>query len=211
MEAERATPCRFGDLVARGRLERAAELLSEHEHALRRFARRFCSNEADAEDALQRAAVILLRKGPEERGRRLLAWMWVVTRREALAVGREARRVPLADGEGGFDPEFLAGSALDPAVAAEHRERVAEAARALGRLKPQERRALALQAAGCSYAEIQAITGWTYTKVNRCLSEGRKALREHHPVGDGEGCPQAPPGRSPSAKAPSIQASRRTS
>jgi hypothetical protein len=32
-------------------------------------------------------------------------------------------------------------------------------------LKPQERRALGLQAAGCSYAEIEAITGWTYTKV----------------------------------------------
>ena len=57
-------------------------------------------------------------------------------------------------------------------------ERVARAARLLARLKPQERRALALQAAGCSYAEIQAITGWTYTKVNRCLAEGRARLRQ---------------------------------
>jgi RNA polymerase sigma factor (sigma-70 family) len=177
MEAERSTASRFGDLVARGRVERAAELLAEHESALRRLARGFCSNEADAEDALQRAAEILLRKGPEERGRRLLGWMRVVIRREALAVGREARRVPLSAGKDGFDTERFAGPSADPADAAEHRERVAEAARALGRLKPQERRALALQAAGCSYAEIEAITGWTYTKVNRSLSEGRARLR----------------------------------
>jgi RNA polymerase sigma factor (sigma-70 family) len=183
MEAARTTPRRFCDLAARGRVERAAALLSEHEPALWRVARRFCSSEADAEDALQRAVEILLRKGPEEQGRRLLAWMRVVTRREAIAVGREARRVPLNHGGDGFDPERLAGSALDPAAATEHRERVAEAAHALGRLKPQERRALALQAAGCSYAEIQAITGWTYTKVNRCLAEGRAALREARGAG----------------------------
>jgi DNA-directed RNA polymerase specialized sigma24 family protein len=34
-----------------------------------------------------------------------------------------------------------------------------------------------LQAEGYSYAEIQAITGWSYTKVNRCLAEGRARLR----------------------------------
>ena len=55
---------------------------------------------------------------------------------------------------------------------------MAEAAALLAALKPQERRAIALQAAGCSYAEIQAITGWTYTKVNRCIAEGREALRQ---------------------------------
>ena len=36
---------------------------------------------------------------------------------------------------------------------------------------------IALQAEGYSYAEIQALTGWTYTKVNRALSEGRARLR----------------------------------
>jgi RNA polymerase sigma factor (sigma-70 family) len=182
MEIDRSPMRRFGDLRALDRVERAAELLAEHETTLRRTARRFSSNEADAEDALQRAAEILLRRSPEERGRRLLAWMGVVTRHEALTVGREARRVPLGADEGGLDPERLAGTAPDPSVAIERRERVAAAAAALARLKPQERRALALQAAGCSYAEIQAITGWTYTKVNRCIAEGRAALRELGPV-----------------------------
>jgi DNA-directed RNA polymerase specialized sigma24 family protein len=45
-------------------------------------------------------------------------------------------------------------------------------------LKPQERLALFLQGQGYSYAEIQRLCGWTYTKVNRCLAEGRERLRE---------------------------------
>ena len=36
----------------------------------------------------------------------------------------------------------------------------------------------AVLAFGFSYREIMARQGWTYTKVNRCLSEGRAALRE---------------------------------
>ena len=38
--------------------------------------------------------------------------------------------------------------------------------------------ALILQAQGYSYAEIQQLCGWTYTKVNRCLAEGRARLRQ---------------------------------
>jgi hypothetical protein len=45
---------------------------------------------------------------------------------------------------------------------------------ALHALKPQEVRALTLKAQGYSYAEIGEITGWSYTKINRCMAEGRK-------------------------------------
>ena len=34
-----------------------------------------------------------------------------------------------------------------------------------------------LQAEGYSYAEIATLCGWTYTKVNRSLAEGRAQLR----------------------------------
>jgi hypothetical protein len=35
-----------------------------------------------------------------------------------------------------------------------------------------------LLALGCGYREIMDLTGWTYTKVNRCSAEGRERLRE---------------------------------
>ena len=51
-------------------------------------------------------------------------------------------------------------------------------------LKPDERRALMLFYAmdpgrrdGGRYRRIMAATGWSYAKVNRCLAEGRAALR----------------------------------
>jgi DNA-directed RNA polymerase specialized sigma24 family protein len=45
-------------------------------------------------------------------------------------------------------------------------------------LKPDERTALGLLGLGYSYEEISALRGWSYTKVNRCVSEGRARLRE---------------------------------
>lgn len=157
-------------------------LLSEHESAFRRTARRYSACPDDAEDAFQRAVEILLIKAPD-RPDGLVGWMQVVTRREALAVARARRRrfarsKPRGTGSPAASLDDVEATTTGPLDAVEARERVAEAAAALAALKPQERRALALQGAGCTYAEIQAITGWTYTKVNRCLAEGRKALRE---------------------------------
>jgi hypothetical protein len=60
------------------------------------------------------------------------------------------------------------------------RQDAEQAAEALGRLKPQEIRALVLKARGYSYREICEITGWTYTKVNRCLTEGRRAFLDRY-------------------------------
>jgi DNA-directed RNA polymerase specialized sigma24 family protein len=44
-------------------------------------------------------------------------------------------------------------------------------------LKPRERRTLYLHALGYRYAEICRLTGFTYTAVNRYITEGRRALR----------------------------------
>ena len=59
---------------------------------------------------------------------------------------------------------------------AERLERLRLGAEALGHLKPHEVRALRLKAEGFSYREICAMTGWSYTKVNRLLTEGRQAF-----------------------------------
>jgi Putative zinc-finger len=53
-------------------------------------------------------------------------------------------------------------------------------AEALQRLKPQEAQAMWLKAAGSSYQQICETTGWTYTKVNRCLAEGRKSFLQRY-------------------------------
>jgi RNA polymerase sigma factor (sigma-70 family) len=162
--------------IAPGRRARALALLARREPALRRAARRLSICADDADDAFQRAAVILLTKAPDLPAARLAAWMSVVTRREALAV-RRARERLLKSSPSAPDLERVC-ERPGPYERAELRERVAEAARLLARLKPDERTAIALQAEGYSYAEICERTGWTFTKVNRCLAEGRARLRQ---------------------------------
>ncbi len=155
------------------RCDAATALLAASRPALLRRARRVSLCADDAEDALARSIEILLTRAPAIEPRRLAAWMQVVVHREALALRRLRER-----SVAGAPLEHPASDRSGPLEHLERRERVAQAARLLARLKPQERRAIALQAEGYSYAEIQAITGWTYTKVNRCLAEGRARLRQ---------------------------------
>src|SRR3954453_8568484 len=69
------------------------------------------------------------------------------------------------------------------------RERAHRSLAALASLKPVEARALGRRAAGRSYRDIEAETGWTSTKVNRALTEGRAALRERlAAIDDGTDC-----------------------
>jgi hypothetical protein len=68
-------------------------------------------------------------------------------------------------------------------------DRTTRAAEALRRLKPQELRAIWLKALGHSYAEIGEVTGFSATKVNRCLTEGRKSFLERFEgIETGEEC-----------------------
>ncbi len=167
------------EAVSIGRRD-AVALLASHRAALLRRARRLSLCADDADDALQRAVEILLTRSHLVDRERIVPWMLTVVGREALAVRRRRMRdlgsEPVGDAP---DPiAFAPSEEPGPLERLEQRERVRRAARLLRRLKPQERRALALQAEGYSYAEIQQITGWTYTKVNRCLAEGRARLRQ---------------------------------
>ncbi len=65
----------------------------------------------------------------------------------------------------------------DVKEAVERAERLLQARDRYRRLKPEERTALALFGLGYSYKEIAEMRGWTYTKVNRCIREGRAKLR----------------------------------
>ena len=161
----------------------AVELIRNHERTLKRTARRYSFCEDDAEDAYQRSLEILLTKAPTVHQRDLIRWMQTVTKHEALAVRRHRERLVSSAPPGDASPEDhdwiqLIPSPHDgPEDLAERREKVARSREALSTLKPQELRALTLLAEGYSYREISGITGWTRTKINRCLAEGRQRFR----------------------------------
>jgi len=163
----------------------AIEVIAKHEGSLKQTARRFSLCADDAEDAYQRAMEILLTKAPTTQAHELSRWTHTVIRHEALAIRRNRERLL---GNGAASPESEAAKtdwvALIPATGdgpdgrVERRERIARSREALQALKPAELRALTLLAEGYSYAEICERTGWSYTKVNRCLAEGRERFRE---------------------------------
>jgi RNA polymerase sigma factor (sigma-70 family) len=168
---------------AEARKDAALRLIDSHDSVFRRTARRYSICADDAEDAYQRALEILLTKAPPIDGDALVRWMQVVTKREALAVRRQRDRLlggPRAPGgDEDRDPlDSIASESPQPTDRAESRERVARSGEALRALKPQEIRALTLKAQGYSYKEIGEITGWSYTKINRCMAEGRKRFLE---------------------------------
>ena len=168
-----------GAALERERHDAAIALIESHDAVFRRTARRYSLCADDGEDAYQRALEILLTKAPPIEHEALVRWMQTVTKHEALAVRRQRERVlsPVSKNSDGEERDPLAGLAWDgpgPTDRAASRERIARSREALRALKPQEVRALSLKAEGFSYAEIGAITGWTYTKINRCMAEGRK-------------------------------------
>jgi RNA polymerase sigma factor (sigma-70 family) len=169
-EESRATP--------EFRRQAASRLIHSHDAVFRRTARRYSLCAEDAEDAYQRSLEILLTKAPPLEGDSLVRWMQVVTKRESLAVRRQRERLLGGHSVNRDDDrdllDTIPSDSDGPTERAASRERVARSREALKSLKPQEVRALTLKAQGYSYAEIGEITGWTYTKVNRCMAEGRK-------------------------------------
>ena len=150
----------------------AVELIRRHGSQVMGTARRYSATREDAEDAYQRAVEILLTRAPSTNTDELVPWLKTVVKHEAFALRRQRARQGVPSQADALEP--LAGASPGPAELAERRERLRVGAEALRRLKPQEVRALTLKAQGLSYQEICAATGWTYTKVNRCLSEGRR-------------------------------------
>ena len=177
---ERGTPATVPDAA---RKRAAIETYAQHESALRRTASRYSLCADDADDALQRALEILLLKAPTEDPRELIRWTQTVVKHEALAVKRDRERI--LSGPAAVTPEpgredwvaQIAADADGPAERAERHEAVARSREALQALKPQELRALSLLAEGYSYREIGEITGFSHTKINRCLAEGREKFR----------------------------------
>jgi RNA polymerase sigma factor (sigma-70 family) len=160
---------------ARGEIDEAAlGLARRHGAQVLATARRYAATPEDAEDAYQRGLEILLTKAPTTREEELVPWLKTVVKHEAFALRRQRERHSPVTDDG-----HLSDRPTPPAIThdqAERLEQLSQGAEALARLKPHEIRALVLKAEGYSYREICELTGWSYTKVNRLLTEGRQAF-----------------------------------
>jgi RNA polymerase sigma factor (sigma-70 family) len=159
----------------RPELDRAAlDLIRRRGPEILGTARRYAANLDDADDAYQRGLEILLRKAPSTREEDLVPWLKTVVKHEAFALRRHRERhAPVTDDGELAERGTPADATHDQAC---RYELLRHGGEALRQLKAQEVRALQLRAEGYSYAEICQITGWTYTKVNRALTEGRQAI-----------------------------------
>ena len=152
--------------------------VAAHADSLLRTARRNSICVDDAQDAYQRALEIFMHHAERLDPERAANWLHVVVKREAQAIRRSRKRL-VNSTEIDFDThESTRAQTPDERLLAF--DLVSRSAEALQRLKPQELRALWLKAQGHSYNDIGAITGWSYTKVNRCLTEGRRSFLERY-------------------------------
>lgn len=162
-------------------------VLREHAESLLRVARRHSLCADDAQDAYQRGVEIFLRHAPGLAADEAHRWVHTVVKHEAMRIRAQRSRTV-----GGDDPDLdaqVAARLPSPDEQVASFDLLTRSAEALQRLKPQEVRALWLRAQGHSYEEIAEINGWTYTKVNRCLTEGRRAFLDRYAaIGAGEEC-----------------------
>jgi len=173
------------DELQRRRAQILEEVMRSHGGQLRRRARRFTGSDHDADDAIEDACIAFLRYFRPEPEVNAVGWMMTTVKHAALAItdrNRLRRRHDAApDGPERRD-DWWESSVRDPGASPEEqveaREWVTTRADLLGELKPDERTALSLVAFGFTYLEIGARQGWSQTKVNRCVAEGRGRLRE---------------------------------
>lgn len=171
---------------------RVAAMLARHGGALMRVARQWSLCHDDALDAFQRGLEIFVRRMDTVHPATEAAWLKVVIRHEAMAI-RRSRSDCVAD------PDLD----LEAVIPAEQRsveeqvlsgDRLSRSAEALRALKPDEARALMLKAHGMSYEEIGRHCGWTYTKVNRAITEGRRRFMQvYAALEDGAECERFAP------------------
>jgi RNA polymerase sigma factor (sigma-70 family) len=166
---------------------RVEAMVARHGPALLRVANQFSLCHDDALDAYQRALEIYLRRLDSVERATEGAWMRVVVKHEAMAI-RRARAASVERDDVDLD-ESISSSGRDVEDQVAGGERVDRSVEALRALKPDEAKALMLKAQGLSYKEIGRRFGWTYTKTNRAITEGRKRfMDEFRELEAGERC-----------------------
>jgi RNA polymerase sigma factor (sigma-70 family) len=177
----------MGRVEAEDAAGRVEALIARHGPALLRVANQFSLCQDDALDAYQHALEIYLRRLDTVEVATEGAWMRVVVKHEAMAI-RRARQGSVDHDHIDLDDSVPSATRdVDDHVASG--ERVQRSVEALRALKPDEAKALMLKAEGLSYEEIGRRFGWTYTKVNRSITEGRaRFLEVFRGIEAGEAC-----------------------
>jgi RNA polymerase sigma factor (sigma-70 family) len=152
------------------------DTITAHADSLLGVARRYTGCRADAEDAYQRALEIFVKNAARLESETVHRWLHTVVKHEALAVRRQRSKLVGVEDDETLDALDDGRHVASVEERSERFEEMARAAEALKRLKPHEVTALMLKAQGLSYSEIAERQGWTYTKVNRCITEGRRAF-----------------------------------
>lgn len=148
-------------------------LYRDFAHELRRIVSRIVHTEpANVDDACQFAWLQLIRRQP--RRQTVRAWLIAVARREAIRLHYVSRR------HSSLDVGAVVGSLAEPAALVDEFEQaleLAEALAALVGLSERKRRLYLLKVLGFSYDEIGAITGDSYSTVNRQLVRAGALIR----------------------------------
>ncbi len=155
--------------------EEITRFVKKNEARLRRSARKYSLCVDDADDVWQRALEIFITQAPGLDESALLAWMHTVVKHEAFAVKKRHLRL-LGGSEEELNESELICDRPGPDERMRRRERITRADAALKLLKRAEAKCLILKAQGYSYDEVAEITGFSWTKVNRSISEGRKSF-----------------------------------
>lgn len=164
----------------------AKDLYCQQRNRLLAIAIRNSMNKEDAEEALQDSFALFINHFDTSSNAPPLAWLTLTLKRRCWALYHRQVNSPFIIQPKGEDGE------KDQEITSPHTnhrtpedvlvltDQVRHIRKSITGLKPAERRAITYQALGYSYKEIAQHTGWTYTKVNRCITEGRARLREGH-------------------------------
>lgn len=168
--------------------DRLEAFLDQYGVALLAYARSISASAVDADDVYQQMLEAMLTSPPAtEHGYQLYVWARRVIANEAISVHRARARKPEVALSDTHPP---GGSAVqDPSEVLSEMELSSALSEALRRLRPDHARCLILRAEGFNYSKISELTGFSYAKVNRCLSEGRASLRNQFArINEGQDC-----------------------
>lgn len=148
------------------------ELVRRHRDTAYRVALRICLNPADAEDIAQEALVRAWRALPRFRGDAgFSTWLYRIVTNVALSSVSRRREQPTDDV---LEPP---GPDLDPATAAQDREKLAAAGRALRALTAEQRACWVLrEVEGLSYDELAEILDISLPAVKSRLFRARSEI-----------------------------------